>query len=109
MDVKLNKQPIYKILTLSLRNISKYSKKIPSSQFSTVLIIQDMKFGGEFLLKIYRKKIRTRQMTDVNNLVLASKIRESRLRTSKVINGNSATSLKGVIEMLGESKLKGEA
>lgn len=48
-------------------------------------------------------------MTDVNNLVLASKIRESRLRTSKVINGNSATSLNGVIEMLGESKLKGEA
>lgn len=109
MDVKLNKQPIYKILTLSLRNISKYSKKIPSSQFSTVLIIQDMKFGGEFLLKIYRKKIRTRQMTDINNLVLASKIRESRLRTSKVISGNSATSLKGVIEMLGESNLKGEA
>lgn len=46
MDIKILKQPLYMSMTLTLRNLSKYSKKLPSSQYSTVLIVQDMKFGN---------------------------------------------------------------
>lgn len=43
-------------MTLNLKNISKYSKKLASSQFSTILIAQDNRFGNEFIIKIYKKK-----------------------------------------------------
>lgn len=43
-------------LTLTLRNLSKFSKRLSSSDYSVVLIVQDMKFGNEFIVKIYKKK-----------------------------------------------------
>lgn len=56
MEVKLLKQPLYMNMTLTLKNLSKYSQKIRSSDYSTVLIVQDIKFGNEFIVKIYKKK-----------------------------------------------------
>ena len=43
---RLSKEALFKILSLNLRNISQYSKKLPSSAYSTVLIVQDLKFGS---------------------------------------------------------------
>jgi hypothetical protein len=88
INIKLDKQPIYKVLTLSIRNISKYSKKIPSSQYSTVLIVQDMKFGGEFILKIYKKKKGSRKMTAIPSSggKLPQVPKASRFKTVKIMN-----------------------
>lgn len=59
MAIKILKQPLYLNLTLTLRNLSKFSKKLPSSDYSIVLIVQDMKFGNEFIVKIYKKRVKT--------------------------------------------------
>lgn len=53
------KQPLYVNLTLTLRNLSKFSKKLQSSNYSIVIIVQDMKFGNEFIVKIYKKRVMT--------------------------------------------------
>jgi hypothetical protein len=84
MEIKLLKQPLYMNMTLTLRNLSKYSKKLPSSDYSTVLIVQDMKFGNEFVVKIYKKK-------KINNSISNSCFPEMldnlrSLKSSKVIN-----------------------
>jgi hypothetical protein len=51
-------------MTLTLRNISRFSKKMPSSNFSTILIVQDMKFGNEFIVKIYKKELKNRSASE---------------------------------------------
>ena len=64
MEIKMLKQPLYMNMTLTLRNLSKYSKKLPSSDYSTVLIVQDMKFGNEFIIKVYRKRIKNNSISN---------------------------------------------
>jgi hypothetical protein len=55
INLKLEKQPLYMNLTLTLSNVSRYSKQLRSSHFKNVLIVQDMKFGNEFVVKIFKK------------------------------------------------------
>ena len=82
------KQPLFKILTLTLRNISQYSRKLPSSAYSTVLIAQDMKFGCEFIIKIYRKRDKERQysLTHIESGDIDSKV--SKVKNIKSLGSN---------------------
>ena len=67
MAIKMLKEPLYVNLTLTLRNLSKFSKKLQSSDYSIVLIVQDMKFGNEFIVKIYKKRVKA--LSNSNNCI----------------------------------------
>jgi serine/threonine protein kinase/CRP-like cAMP-binding protein len=83
IEIKLLKQPLYMNLTLTLRNLSKFSKKLASSDYTIVLIVQDMKFGNEFIVKIYKKKIKN---NPISNHCLHEPAEHNRLKSYKVIS-----------------------
>lgn len=43
-------------MVLTLKNISKYAKQLSSSKYLRVLLVQDLKFGNEFIVKAYPRQ-----------------------------------------------------